>query len=84
MLTGINDFNAGEVQIYSNNNLVFIQADESLNGEVYIYDMLGQEILQQKANGENRMQLTINSGTGYYLVELHTMDGILTGKVFIK
>lgn len=84
MITGLNEIGADHIHIYSNKNRVYIQSDKLLEGEVSVFDMLGQKIFSQEAKGENLVQFIINKGTGYYLVKVQTSEGVLTGKVFIK
>ena len=70
--------------IYSFADRVYIQKPVGFNGQVSVYDMLGQEILSQKETGEGLMSIPIKTGTGYYFVKVQSDNSIVTEKVFIK
>ncbi len=74
----------GMIKIYTYNEEVYIQNPEHRQGEVFIYDLMGRMIAQKELKGEGKIQMNINSGTGFYLVTVQTGDELTTEKVFIK
>ncbi|NOX45772.1 MAG: PKD domain-containing protein [Chlorobi bacterium] len=81
---GIGDETMPTISIYSHGDMVYVQKPAGFDGQVSVYDMLGQEILSQKTSGEGLMGIPINSGTGYYFVKVQSGEQFVTGKVFIK
>ncbi len=53
-------------------------------GDVFIYDMLGQEILNQRIGDSGMTKIRITNGTAYYLVKFQSDEILVTEKVFIK
>ncbi len=72
------------IKIYSSENIVYIQTPELSAADIVIYDITGREITRVKTNGDTITRITLNSGTGYYLVRVQTNDQFSTRKVFIK
>ncbi|MCF8378142.1 MAG: choice-of-anchor J domain-containing protein [Bacteroidales bacterium] len=70
------------VNIYSIDKDVHIVLTEVSNGNIEIFNMMGQEITHSGIIG-TRTVLTLQE-TGYYLVVVTSDDGIVTKKVFIK
>jgi hypothetical protein len=81
---GIEDEDLSTLDIYSYGDRVYIQKPEGFNGQIEIYDMLGQEIISRKATGEGLENIKITSGTAYYLVKTQSGNKLVTKKVFIK
>jgi hypothetical protein len=81
------DENAKEqpVKVYASGNTVYISntSGSEMKGEVYVYNTLGQIMMQQKLS-DNLAQFSLNTGTGYYLVKVITEDNAYTSKVFIQ
>ena len=81
------DENAKEqpVTVYTSGNTVYISntTGSTLKGDVYVYNTLGQIMMQQKLS-DNPAQFSLNTGTGYYLVKVVTADNAYTSKVFIQ
>ena len=71
--------------VYASGNTVCISnaSGSEMKGEVYVYNTLGQIMMQQKLS-DNLAQFSLNTGTGYYLVKVITEDNAYTSKVFIR
>jgi alpha-tubulin suppressor-like RCC1 family protein len=74
--------------IYPNpvKKLINIVSDKGIV-EVRIVNTIGQEMLKQKANGVNNLQLSIanyNLNKGIYFIEINTKDGGKSMEKFIK
>ncbi len=82
-VNGVGDISTGGIKVYSNKNTVYVQKPADFNGIVFIYDMLGQEIISRKANGEGLMTIPVTNGTGYYVVKVQSDNNLITQKVFI-
>jgi len=82
-VNGVGDISTGGIKVYSTKNTVYVQKPADFNGIVFIYDMLGQEIISRKANGEGLMTIPVTNGTGYYVVKVQSDNNLITQKVFI-
>jgi len=82
--TDVNDITNAGVNIYSNENIVYVQIPEISNGDIVIYDMMGREVARKHSTGETITRIEVNAGTGYYVVKAQTGDQFVTEKVFIK
>lgn len=73
------------ISIYSTGNQLFLSdaSGKSLEGEVFVYNLLGQQILQQKLAGGTLSTINLNVHTGYYIVKVVTERQTLINKVFI-
>lgn len=68
----------------SDNSLVVIDNIGKAQGTVYVYNMMGQLMVQQKLTGSNLTKISLNTGTGYYLIKVVTGNNVCSGKVFIN
>ena len=70
------------INIYSHQQDVFVIVPESTQGEIFIYNMMGQVVANTQING------TLNEVTlkesGYYIVKVVSAENTITQKVFIK
>ncbi len=68
--------------VYSVNNEVVVVAPENTDGQINIYNMMGQEVVSTQING------TINTialeKSAYYVVKVLSNNNMTTRKVFIK
>ncbi|MFZ4521271.1 MAG: T9SS type A sorting domain-containing protein [Bacteroidales bacterium] len=83
---GINESSAANpFSIFAMNNTIVILNNSGLTvGTIQIYNMLGQKLMQQVLTGSNPTRISMNSGTGYYLVKVVTDTHSYTGKVFLN
>ncbi|NOX45774.1 MAG: PKD domain-containing protein [Chlorobi bacterium] len=81
---GIGEASDSNISVYSVDNMVYVQKPAELEGNVVIYNMMGQEIYNQKAGNEELISIPVNNGTGYYVVKVQSSDIMETQKVFIK
>jgi len=80
----IADESLSGLNIYSYGEIVYIQKPTGFDGQIAIFDMLGQEIISLKANNEGLISIPVKSGTGYYFVKVQSDGQFVTEKVFIK
>ncbi len=72
------------IQVYSNEKTIYISGlDSRRNSDVFVYNILGQEILHRNINGQ---QSTINMTgfSGYAIVKVMSENGVKTVKVCIN
>lgn len=81
---GVDDNLASKINIYSAADFVYILTPDMQTGDVFIYDMLGQEILNQRIGDSGMTKIRITNGTAYYLVKFQSDEILVTEKVFIK
>jgi len=81
---GIGNAFLQEVSVYAFENMVYIQLPDKGSAQIAIYNMMGQEILQEQTSGEELVKISPNVETGYYLIKVQTGDKLFTEKVFIK
>ncbi|MCD4788668.1 MAG: T9SS type A sorting domain-containing protein, partial [Bacteroidales bacterium] len=77
----INEPGQQNIRIYSNENIIYIQQPAGLQGEIVIFNILGQEIKREKVNNEELTRIRVTNGTGYYIVKVKTGKQLLTQKV---
>jgi hypothetical protein len=63
-------------KVYASENTVCISNTSGgvMNGDVYVYNTIGQLIMQQKLGGETQAKITLNVTTGCYLVKVVTSE----------
>ncbi len=71
------------VNIYSYKDNIYVQAPADFNGDVSIFNMMGQEVVKTKAAG-TLTTLNVTNGTGYYVVKVLSDNQLITHKVFIR
>jgi hypothetical protein len=54
-----------------------------VKGEVFIYNMIRQEILHKPVSDVSLNKFTLNLPTGYYVVQVITRDKVINGKVYL-
>jgi len=81
-----NGGNADGLNIYTSGNGIFITSGGNLPvpGDIFVYNLMGQQILHQKMAEGSLSKITINGPSGYYLVKVVTGQKTFTGKVFIR
>ena len=75
-----------EIDIYSCENSLFIRSntEKPLNGQVIVYNIMGQQMLNKKLEQINLNKIDLKFETGYYVVKVLIDSGIYSKKVFIK
>jgi len=81
---GMDEPSAGKVNIYSNNNTVFVKHADGITGEIVVYDMLGHEMNRVAIQPGILDKINLNVPSGYYVVKLISSEQTSTGKVFIR
>lgn len=83
-VTGLSAYTDNSFAMYPNpaNNMLFIASDEPVK-YAEVYDITGKLMLTEK--GENITQINIsNLMSGYYLIRINTLNGVVTKKLIIN
>ena len=71
--------------IFSSDNSLFVVDNTGKNqGDIYVYNMMGQLIASSGLNGNSSCKLNLNVPPGYYLIKVVASENAYSGKVFIK
>ncbi|MCK9422826.1 MAG: T9SS type A sorting domain-containing protein [Bacteroidales bacterium] len=68
----------------SGNTILVINNTGNNQGSVFVYNMMGQLMMTQVLNGSQMTTISLNAGTGYYLVKAVTNDQTYSAKVFLQ
>ncbi|MBL7104405.1 MAG: T9SS type A sorting domain-containing protein [Bacteroidales bacterium] len=79
---GIEDNIQSVFNIYSYNDVVYIQNPENIRGDIFIYNLMGQEVANAPINSALN-KITLNK-SGNYVVKVLSEKSVVTRKVFIK
>lgn len=74
------------VIIYSNDHNIYIKSNnqQNLSGNVIVYNVMGQEVLNEKLENTLMNKKELFTETGYYIVKVFGDSGVYTRKIFIK
>ena len=81
---GIDNNIYNNINIYSYEDVIYIQSPSSKIKQVKIYDLLGHEILTENNLHSDINRIKMSCEKGYYIVKVRTEDNLYTEKVFIK
>jgi hypothetical protein len=77
-LSNINIYNSG------NNNIRVTGLEESKDGVISVFNILGEQVLTHKFSSRNNLNITLpNLTKGIYIVKLDTKDKILNKKIIL-
>jgi len=82
--TGLDELRDNSIQISSFQNKVFIKNPALLEGNIVIYNMLGQKIVSTNTNRQEFIEIPVSQGLGYYFVNVISDSFIKSEKVLIK
>jgi hypothetical protein len=76
---------ANSVTIYSFEDDIYIRNMESnpLEGDVFVFDLLGRQVLHTELHGDLITKITVPSKKGYYVVRVITQQGSYNQKVYL-
>ncbi len=72
------------INIYSFDDVVFVNYQLDVPGHVVVYDVLGKEVLLETLGTNQLNKLTVNNGRGYYIVKVISETKTETKKVLIN
>jgi hypothetical protein len=82
--TSITEHTNSPIQIYGYNNEVHIKSLNILEGDVAIYDILGQLVATKHLSGINSEVIRLEPKTAVYIVRFTNFGQTITKKIFIK
>jgi M6 family metalloprotease-like protein len=83
-ITGITKPTSGAVNIYTNENGIQITANENLNGELIIYDLLGQVVFHHTISGTTSASFSPENKGSVFIVKYSGQEQSIIKKVFLK
>jgi len=81
---GIGEKETGNIKIYSNENVVYINITSSMSGDIVVYNLLGCEVARTVIAGNSLNKISLNVPQGYYIVKVNGNTGNGVEKVFIR
>lgn len=75
---------ASNTNVYSYNNTIYVTSNNIMNANVFVYDVLGQEISKTLMEGKSSYRINANGlSKGYYFVKVISDNKSITKKVYI-
>ena len=86
VLYGIDNLSSSTFKVYSFDNNIFVQNNDlkSATGTIFVYDMIGKQMMQQNLSGDAITRINTNLNKGFYIVSIKTADGAYNQKVYIN
>ena len=72
------------VKIYSVNKDVYVAVPESITGNIEVYDIMGQLVVEKSAISGTLNKIRIHDNPGIYIVRMMDTDKVYSEKVYIK
>jgi hypothetical protein len=72
------------LSIYSKGSSVYLNSKSTLDAQISIYNITGQDVYQSNMKLDGLKQITIKAPTGWYIVKVVSSGGVTSKKVFIK
>jgi hypothetical protein len=71
--------------VYTSGNHINIirNTNRELTGEIIVYNILGQEVMNRKLTDDDRIVLGMTGPSGYYVVSIITPEAIINAKVLL-
>ena len=82
--TDIIEDHKSNIQIYSCKNEIHFKSTEVLNGEVCIYNLLGQQITSERISGNTSAIITLEPESAVYVVKYTSNKNTITKRIFIN
>ncbi|NQV01215.1 MAG: T9SS type A sorting domain-containing protein [Bacteroidia bacterium] len=81
---GVPEKGGSAIRIYSADETIYVNVPVEINGTVFVYDMLGKEILSKSLISNSLNKINPDVPGGYYLVKVVGNNEAVSGKVFLK
>jgi hypothetical protein len=81
---GVPQPHTGIGNIYSENKDIYINIPGELQGNITVYNLLGNELASKQIVGNSLNKISLSVPTGYYLVKVISDRMTTTSKVFIR
>ena len=83
-ITNINESSENNIQIFANKNDIHIDALNLLNGDLSVYDLLGQLVFTKYLSGVKSTIVNLKDQSDVYIVKYTTSDETITKRIFIS
>jgi hypothetical protein len=84
-VTAVEDIKAASTPlVYSVDQNIYISTTENIDADIFIYNVNGQLISQDKLRGEQMKKINFTASTGIYLVSVQSAGTVWNQKVYIK
>jgi hypothetical protein len=81
---GIAETGSNNLKIYSVNQDIYVNITNNMQGDIIVYNLLGNEITRKTIAGNTLNKISLAVPTGYYLVKVVSNQITTTSKVFIR
>ena len=78
----IGDLDVSDINVFSYDKEVYVKVPENTNGEIIVYNMMGQEVVSTTITDVLNVITLENSA--YYVVTVVSNESVVTKKVFVK
>jgi hypothetical protein len=82
--SGIDDYSNNQVQIFSNGNEVNIKSSSVLNGDVFVYDVLGQVVASRHVSGSTSAVFSLDAKSAVYIVKYTSANQTISRRILIN
>ena len=79
-----NDPTSSDIQIYSKEKSIYVDIPDEIQGEITIFNILGQKITSAPVLGKHLNRIDLEKGGGYFIVQVKSDKEVVAGKVFIR
>jgi hypothetical protein len=80
---GIGDIEASNINIWSGTQNIYVDVPESANGQIFVYDLMGREIVSSVINAGLVNTIPMEQANAYYIVKVVTGNNAICEKVYI-
>jgi hypothetical protein len=81
---GIWDIEASNTNIWSGAHNIYVDVPETANGQIFVYDLMGREIVSSPINPGVVNTIPMGKANAYYVVKVVTGNNAKTSKVYIQ
>ena len=81
--TSIHELEANTIRIWSNKQNILINFPGSTNGNIVVFNMMGQEVISTDIEAGLNV-IPVNKVNTYFIVKVSTSNNVVTEKVYIK
>jgi hypothetical protein len=72
------------IQLWTNHSIINLYNPENITGEIMVYNIMGQIVVQTKLNANMNQQIKLLAPSGYYIVNIVNNKQIINKKVFLR
>lgn len=81
---GIEEIQSKEIQLWVSKKTINIQNKQYLKGEINLINLMGQIVNKYKLTGEVKQEISLNSKSGFYIVNINHQNGNESIKVILR